>query len=129
MLPVVLILSAAIRRIIRSHRRLVALISFSAPVLALPAFAAQLVGGGCCGCHRPERGDGWESNPPRTPQQRPANGFEDPWGRVEFRTGPKGPLTQRSINRLGARRIVFQRTLHFRGDRKMQQRGGAGSST
>jgi hypothetical protein len=22
-------------------------------------------------------GDGWESNPPRTPQQRPANGFED----------------------------------------------------
>jgi hypothetical protein len=29
---------------------------------------------------RPSRkrgGDGWESNPPRTPQQRPANGFED----------------------------------------------------
>src|SRR6266851_2714192 len=29
---------------------------------------------------RPPRkrgGDGWESNPPRTPQQRPANGFED----------------------------------------------------
>src|SRR5438093_9090609 len=22
-------------------------------------------------------GDGWESNPPRTPQQRPADGFED----------------------------------------------------
>src|SRR5216683_4477542 len=22
-------------------------------------------------------GDGWESNPPRTPRQRPANGFED----------------------------------------------------
>src|SRR2546430_6499584 len=22
-------------------------------------------------------GDGWESNPPRTPQQRPANSFED----------------------------------------------------
>src|ERR1700704_25763 len=22
-------------------------------------------------------GDGWESNPPRTPQQRPSNGFED----------------------------------------------------
>src|SRR5882672_10275501 len=22
-------------------------------------------------------GDGWESNPPRTPQQRPATGFED----------------------------------------------------
>ncbi len=22
-------------------------------------------------------GDGWESNPPRTPYQRPANGFED----------------------------------------------------
>jgi hypothetical protein len=42
-----------------------------------------------------------------------ANGFEDPRGRVEFRTGPKGPLTQRSINRLGARRIVFQRTLPF----------------
>ena len=21
--------------------------------------------------------DGWESNPPRTPQQRPADGFED----------------------------------------------------
>jgi hypothetical protein len=59
MLPVVLILSAAIGRIIRSHRRLVALISFSAPVLALPAFAAQLVGGGCCGCHRPERWRGW----------------------------------------------------------------------
>jgi hypothetical protein len=36
-------------------------------------------------------GDGWESNPPRTPQQRPANGFEDPWGRVEFRTGLEGP--------------------------------------
>lgn len=33
----------------------------------------------------------------------PANGFEDPCGRVEFRTGPKGPLTQRSINRLGVR--------------------------
>src|ERR1035437_6221887 len=53
-------------------------------------------------------GDGWESNPPRTPQQRPANGFEDPCGRVEYRTGPNGPLTQRSINRLGVRRIVFQ---------------------
>ena len=25
-------------------------------------------------------GDGWESNPPRTPQQRPANGFEDRGG-------------------------------------------------
>jgi len=53
-------------------------------------------------------GDGWESNPPRTPQQRPANGFEDPRGRVEFRTGPKGPLTQRSTNHLGVRRIVFR---------------------
>jgi hypothetical protein len=42
---------------------------------------------------------------------KPSNGFEDPCGRVEFRTGPEGPLTQRSINRLGARRIVFQRTL------------------
>jgi hypothetical protein len=39
-------------------------------------------------------GDGWESNPPRTPQQRPANGFEDrgrhqppiiPGGRILFR--------------------------------------------
>src|SRR5438128_12557714 len=28
------------------------------------------------------------------------HGFEDPCGRVEFRTGPKGPLTQLSINRL-----------------------------
>ena len=56
-------------------------------------------------------GDGWESNPPRTNQQRPANGFEDPCGRVEYRTGPNGPLTQRSINRLGVRRIVFLRTL------------------
>src|SRR6266478_2760218 len=30
--------------------------------------------------NRPSRkrgGDGWESNPPRTPPQRPANGFED----------------------------------------------------
>src|SRR6266849_2401257 len=32
-------------------------------------------------------GDGWESNPPRTPQQRPANGFEDRGLRVR-----KGPL-------------------------------------
>src|SRR5713101_1104842 len=29
-------------------------------------------------------GDGWESNPPRTPQQRPANSFED--------RGPGGPM-------------------------------------
>jgi hypothetical protein len=42
--------------------------------------------------------------------QRPANGFEDPCGRVEYGTGPGGPLTQRSINRLGVRQIVFQRT-------------------
>src|SRR6266851_1538154 len=26
---------------------------------------------------RKSGGDGWESNPPRAPQQRPANGFED----------------------------------------------------
>jgi hypothetical protein len=26
---------------------------------------------------RKRGGDGWESNPPRTPQQRPADGFED----------------------------------------------------
>ena len=63
-------------------------------------------------------GDGLDSNAPRTPQQRPANGFEDPWGRVEFATGPKGPLTQRSTNRLGVRWIVFQRTLPIlRGDK------------
>src|SRR5437588_9214603 len=33
-----------------------------------------------CGSRRRPQyhgGDGWESNPPRTPQQRPANGFED----------------------------------------------------
>ncbi len=36
------------------------------------------------------------------------NGFEDPCGRVEYGSGPKEPLTQRSINRLGVRRIVFQ---------------------
>jgi hypothetical protein len=35
MLPVALILSAAIGRIIRSHRRLAAPTSFTAPVLAL----------------------------------------------------------------------------------------------
>src|SRR2546429_4912471 len=50
-------------------------------------------------------GDGWESNPPRTPQQRPADGCEDPCGRVQFRTGPEGPVTQRSINLLGVSRI------------------------
>ncbi len=30
-------------------------------------------------------GDGWESNPPRTPQQRPANGLEDRGSRVRNR--------------------------------------------
>src|SRR5713101_4174101 len=28
------------------------------------------------GCHCGFGGDGWESNPPRTPQQRPANGLK-----------------------------------------------------
>ena len=42
-----------------------------------------------------------------------ASGFEDPCGRVEYRTGPNGPLTQRSINRLGVRRIVFRERSNF----------------
>jgi hypothetical protein len=37
-------------------------------------------------------GDGWESNPPRTPQQRPANGFEDRGVSVRF-----GPLTSAQV--------------------------------
>ena len=57
----------------------------------------------------------------RDASQRPANGFEDPCGRVEYRTGPKGPLTQRSINRLGVRRIVFQRALYVTGDEQFDK--------
>src|SRR5712692_3824287 len=38
-------------------------------------------------------GDGWESNPPRTPQQRPANGFED-----------RGSVVRRRPNRSAADR-------------------------
>src|ERR1700730_17002038 len=38
-------------------------------------------------------GDGWESNPPRTPQQRPANGFED-------RGGHQPPIIPRARNRI-----------------------------
>src|ERR1700674_4813246 len=68
-------------------------------------------------------GDGWESNPPRTPQQRPANGFEDPCGRVEYRTGPKGPLTQRSINRLGSSLIVFSEPGHVTSPNECAQSG------
>jgi hypothetical protein len=41
------------------------------------------------------------------------NGFEDPCGRVEYGSGPKGPLTQRSINRLGGSPIVFSEPSHF----------------
>ncbi len=60
---------------------------------------------------RPHKLAGMDGNRthPGPPQQRPADGFEDPWGRVEFRTGPFRALTQRSINRLGVRRIVFPR--------------------
>ena len=39
---------------------------------------------------------------------KPADGFEDSRGRVEFRAGPKVALTQRSINHLGVIRIVFR---------------------
>jgi hypothetical protein len=54
--------------------------------------------------------------PTQDASQRPANGFEDPCGRVEFRTGPDGPLTQRSINRLGGPLIVFSEPLPFTRD-------------
>jgi len=50
LLPEALILSAAIARIIRGHRCRAALISFTAPVLALMAFATKLVGGGAESC-------------------------------------------------------------------------------
>src|SRR5487761_909818 len=66
-------------------------------------------------------GDGCESNPPRTPQQRPANGFEDPRGRVEFRTGSERPLTQWSTNRLGVRRIVFRGHRYVTSDKQVRQ--------
>jgi len=87
----------------------------SAPVAVMVAVSATKTGG-----------DGWESNPPRTPQQRPANGFEDPWGRVEFRTGPEGPLTQRSINRLGGSLIVFSEGPHFTARDRLSHQGARG---
>src|SRR6266852_2988526 len=58
-------------------------------------------------------GDGWESNPPRTPQQRPANGFEDrgprvhisPWASAQVRfsaTAVRGrPLSSVVVRALG----------------------------
>src|SRR5712664_1553486 len=42
-------------------------------------------------------GDGWESNPPRTPQQRPANGFEDRGSCVHCR--PSTSITVRFLAR------------------------------
>src|ERR1700687_749181 len=58
-------------------------------------------------------GDGWESNPPRTPHQRPANGFEDrgpavhncPHAGAAVRTKESvvrdGPPSSIEIHRLG----------------------------
>src|SRR5712692_3844332 len=45
-------------------------------VLTAGRFASPLTHGG----------DGWESNPPRTPQQRPANSFEDRGANVRNRS-------------------------------------------
>jgi hypothetical protein len=53
---------------------------------------------------------------------KPANGFEDPCGRVEFGTGPERPLTQRSTNRLGVRRIVFRGCRYVTSDRQVATR-------
>ena len=55
-----------------------------------------------------------------------AYGFEDPWGRVEFRTGPEGPLTQRSINRLGGSLIVFSEGPHFTARDRLSHQGARG---
>jgi hypothetical protein len=44
-------------------------------------------------------GDGWESNPPRTPHSAPQNGFEDRGPAVEWRAVPSAavqPLEHRS---------------------------------
>jgi len=51
-------------------------------------------------------GDGWESNPPRTPQQRPANGFEDR-GRHQPPNIPSGKMLfrQRDADALDAERL------------------------
>ena len=49
-LPVALILGAAIGLIARGRRRSVKVIAFSAPVLALAAFVAQFVPGGATSC-------------------------------------------------------------------------------
>ncbi len=51
-------------------------------------------------------GDGWESNPPRTPQQRPANGFEDR-GRHQPPNIPSAKMLvrQRNADALDAERL------------------------
>src|SRR5205807_4899032 len=41
-------------------------------------------------------GDGWESNPPRTPQQRPANGFEDRVSDIRCRPPTSAPDRNRA---------------------------------
>src|SRR5438132_3313765 len=41
-------------------------------------------------------GDGWESNPPRTPQQRPANSFEDRVSDIRCRPPTSAPDRNRA---------------------------------
>src|SRR5712691_467949 len=42
-------------------------------------------------------GDGWESNPPRTPQQRPANGFEDRGAAIHLGPWKSGEVRSRAF--------------------------------
>jgi hypothetical protein len=54
--PLALVLGAIIGLLARSHNRLVGFIAFSAPVLALAAFAAQFVPGGAESCQSSTNG-------------------------------------------------------------------------